>query len=197
MPTGHYTRRPEHIAALLKGQAVRRAARTPSIRFWEKVDKNAPNGCWQWTGAKSNWGYGIFCVGGKTLRPAHRVSLDFAGVTIPEGMVADHICKNRLCVNPDHLRPATTFENYVLYSDSIWAKNRRKTHCKHGHDITQPDSYYPSTTVRGAPCRTCKECTRLTARADKMAKLLGMAPRPEWKPRTRPGSSHAVSTSKE
>ena len=77
-------------------------------RFWSKVNKNADNGCWEWTGAQYASGYGRYRAAGgrsgKMIR-AHRASYEFhVGEAIPGGMMIDHMCWNRLCVNPDHLR---------------------------------------------------------------------------------------------
>ena len=86
-------------------------------RFWEKVNKK-PDGCWLWTGNKQYQGYGRTRTdsnpnGAKRL--VHRISLELhLGRPIAEGMMVAHapvICHNRLCVNPDHLREATAFEN--------------------------------------------------------------------------------------
>lgn len=71
-----------------------------SERFWQKVDKTET--CWLWTGAKQN-GYGI-CRSGGAARLAHRVSYTWENGEIPEGVQLDHMCHNRACVNPSHLR---------------------------------------------------------------------------------------------
>jgi hypothetical protein len=77
-------------------------------RFWPKVDKSG--NCWQWIGSIGTGGYGMVNVDGKT-RSAHRVSYSIANGEIPQGVFIDHICHNRACVNPTHLRPVTRKQN--------------------------------------------------------------------------------------
>lgn len=76
-------------------------------RFWQKVDKT--DSCWNWTAARFN-GYGIFRFQG-AARIAHRISYTWRFGPIPEGIEIDHMCHNRSCVNPEHLRPATKILN--------------------------------------------------------------------------------------
>lgn len=72
-------------------------------RFWSKVNKLGPDECWEWTGSINEAGHGRFRVGDK-MKCAHRVSWDMA---YPDRLAGDsfviHACKNRKCVNPDHL----------------------------------------------------------------------------------------------
>lgn len=80
-------------------------------RFWAKVDKSGD--CWEWTASKGSHGYGQIGRGApsKAVLLAHRVSYEIANGPIPHGMVIDHICHNRGCVNPDHLRVVTQKQN--------------------------------------------------------------------------------------
>lgn len=82
-------------------------------RFWFQVDK--ADGCWNWTGYINDHGYGRprFRVDGKSyfLR-AHRLAYEFLVGPIPDGLHLDHICHNRRCVNPDHLRPVNNKQNH-------------------------------------------------------------------------------------
>lgn len=73
-------------------------------RFWANVEKT--DSCWNWTGSKDLKGYGR--IGGKM---AHRRSYEWTNGPIPAGLVVDHICHNRGCVNPHHLRLATISQN--------------------------------------------------------------------------------------
>lgn len=81
-------------------------------RFWEKVEKRGPDECWEWGGTVAD-GYGRFREGGFGSSPvrAHRVAYKLLVGPIPEGLVLDHLCENRGCVNPAHLEPVTNREN--------------------------------------------------------------------------------------
>lgn len=84
----------------------------PSLaeRFWAKVKKG--DGCWEWQASLTGSGYGQFSIGyGLSMRGAHRMSYELAYGDIPQGMDIDHVCHNKICVRPDHLRVATRKQN--------------------------------------------------------------------------------------
>lgn len=84
--------------------------RTVEGRFWAKVNKDAPDDCWEWTAATTAGGYGLIGVNG-ALVYAHRLSWELANGPIPPEMLVDHRCANRRCVNPGHLRLVTNAQN--------------------------------------------------------------------------------------
>lgn len=100
-------------------------------RFWSKVNKDAPGGCWEWTANKNNKGYGMFSVSsyvGKQL--AHRLSYEAAFGRIPNGGLVLHSCDNPRCVNPKHLRIGTHKENVADMDE----RKRRVTNSPYGED---------------------------------------------------------------
>lgn len=101
----HYQRWYKHGDPLATG-------RTPlpmPERFWSKADKSPDDGCWVWTSWIQPNGYGYFWLDG--ARYAHRVAYEIAVGPIPAGLVIDHLCANKSCVNPAHLEVVTIGEN--------------------------------------------------------------------------------------
>lgn len=81
-------------------------------RFYDKINQTA--GCWHWIGAKEGQGYGQLRVGGRAngkLLKAHRISYELHIGPIPPGLVIDHKCRVKACVNPEHLRAITQKQN--------------------------------------------------------------------------------------
>ena len=84
-------------------------------RFDECFVRDSPDACWEWKGMKGPSGYGRFFIGKENGRPRfafpHRYMFERENGAIPEGLIIDHICRNRSCVNPNHLRVVTYSQN--------------------------------------------------------------------------------------
>lgn len=112
-----------------------------------------PNGCWVWTAGLKD-GYGQYRHNGQS-RNAHRVTYEFLVGPIPEGLVLDHLCRVRRCVNPDHLEPVTNQENNIRGDNPqvAGARQRDKKECPDSHPYNKANTYIlPG---GGRACRTC------------------------------------------
>ena len=113
--------------------------------------------CWLWKGTVGDWGYGLVKLPGeRQARKAHRAVWGIYRGEIEPGQVLDHLCRNRLCVRPDHLQAVSNRDN-ILLGEGAAAQNARRTHCVHGHEFTPENTRIRETpTGVGRSCRACE-----------------------------------------
>lgn len=131
--------------------------RPPVDRFAEKIALT-DSGCIEWIAGTNGAGYGRFFLdwaGGRNLSQlAHRWSYEHHAGPIPDGLHLDHLCRNTLCVNPDHLEPVTHQEN-VLRGTAPAAIHAAKAECVNGHPFTG-DNLVLRANGRWRDCRECR-----------------------------------------
>lgn len=98
--------------------------------------------CILWNGAKTKGGYGNRRIDGKNVY-AHRFAWEDVNGKIPDNMTIDHLCKNKLCVNVDHLEVVTNRENVLRMRN--WSEDS----CDKGHT---------NITTRPSGTRVCRTC---------------------------------------
>lgn len=129
-------------------------------RFWSKIDvSGGPDACWPWTAHLEGRGYGAFRLGSlrdgsRRMVQAHRLAYELLIGPIPEGLTIDHLCRNRICVNPAHLEVVSQRVN-TLRGATITADFAQRTHCPQGHPYDLFNTY---TTPAGH--RLCRACRR-------------------------------------
>lgn len=115
-------------------------------RLWRRVEVNE-QGCWLWGGATTASGYATMFWNGKQTT-VHRITwVEVGGQELIPGLVLDHLCRVRSCVNPKHLEQ-------VSQSVNVRRGDRHSDRCKNGHE-------YDGTHLRPGrrySYRTCSKC---------------------------------------
>lgn len=135
MPTGIYLRKYITLAEYLRKRSISDAS-----------------GCIIWRGTTTKGGYGtchhISADGRRLHTTAHRAAYIDAFGPVPKGTEIDHLCKNTLCINTQHLEAVTHLENVRRSVKS------NQTHCVHGHKFTKANTYLK----KCDRTRVCRQC---------------------------------------
>jgi len=132
------------------------------LGLWNKLPSladriDASGDCWEWMGPQTVRGYGQVGIDAKKVF-VHRFVWESLVGPIPAGLQIDHLCRNIICCNPDHLEVVTLKENCRRgYSPA--AKHGRKTHCPQGHPYSGDNLY-----VGPKGNRKCRQCSRASNR---------------------------------
>ncbi len=135
-------------------------------RIWVKM--GTPKECWPWLGSLNTDGYPT-CMPvaqsrkrlGKVFYP-HRLMFHWFKHPLPNDLTIDHLCKNRRCLNPDHMEAVTIAENV--------GRAVKRAYCKRGHPQTAKNRY----TAPGSGQTRCKPCIKVrnkVTRSNKRAKM--------------------------
>jgi hypothetical protein len=119
-------------------------------RLEQHIERDPQTGCWNWRGGTAGSGYPKTRDANSKQAYAYRVMYELTRGKIPDEMTIDHLCRNKLCVNPDHLEVVTRAEN--VRRGQNWQLN--KTHCPRGHP------YDAVRKAHGGLNRYCTICQR-------------------------------------
>lgn len=114
----------------------------PIQRFLDKIIVSE-DGCWNWTAQISTLGYGVFSIKTHPLL-SHRFIFEYYYGEILEKLEVHHVCENKKCVNPNHLKQLSVKQHN---------QEHRKIHCPQGHEYNIENTYV---TIEGwRQCRIC------------------------------------------
>jgi hypothetical protein len=132
-------------AALVASKAAQQ--KLLAVSFQDRIAQyvvESDSGCWVWTGYKYGNGYSAISWRGKQVL-GHRLAYEELVGPIPAGLVIDHLCCVKACINPQHLEPVTSGEN---------TRRAMRSHCVNGHEFDAENTWLH----RGK--RYCRKCRR-------------------------------------
>lgn len=136
--------------ARTRGRCDPHKYRSFAERFWARVDRSGP--CWLWLGPTDKHGYGHAQAYKRLSGRPYQFAYWLTHGAVPEGLEIDHICRNRACVRPSHLRAVTHLENGI-------AQIADTTHCVNGHEYTDDNTRWWRR-ANGRMARCCVTCKR-------------------------------------
>ncbi|MEH0542985.1 HNH endonuclease signature motif containing protein [Streptomyces sp. B21-105] len=137
---------------------IRHSRQAPFEKVMSRIDQQ-PGGCWLYTGALMADGYArVKDASTDHALLVHRVTYEALVGRVPVGLVLDHLCRVRHCVNPQHLEPVTDAENIRR---GVHARLGDRTHCTEGHEYTPENTIFQKRRTKSGVtltpvCRTCK-----------------------------------------
>lgn len=127
----------------------------PKVDNFARYEVDPETKCWTWVGPTDGKGYGFFSRKYRGEKRAHRAFWVRHNGPIDSDLEIDHLCRNRGCVNPDHMEQVTHWENMQRAERGQWGTET----CRSGkHDVTGPNAWV---TFKSRPedrwCRGCYE----------------------------------------
>lgn len=116
--------------------------KTAEEKFYAYTE--ATKSCWWWRGPTNRAGYG-YLMHNYTQSYAHRWAWEHFVGAIPEGMTIDHLCTNKLCVNPEHME-------VVSGATNASRRHGNRVFCPKGHSMADA---YVRPDGDGRQCRSC------------------------------------------
>jgi hypothetical protein len=148
---------------------------TVAERLWPRFELKPDTGCWMWQGADNGKGYGQIWMNGR-MRRVHRIAYLLTFGPLPADKQIDHLCRERACLNPEHMQVVSNREN-VARGNGPGALAARTNRCKNGHEFTPENTYHytHSQSKGGGPGRRCNTCHAATNRAYKQRQKAALA----------------------